>query len=107
MAFSDIDTSRVKVADFLQVKALISGKANGSFGIDSRLPFSTSGDQAFFLGNITLRLQGSLSLSPKKYVFSGTLKSFDDIYDFNKSTHRGWIGEALTRWGGWTARGPI
>jgi RHS repeat-associated protein len=99
MNFGDIDTSNVKAISFPQMQNLISGEKIGVFPIDSRTPFSTSGDQGLFLGNITLRLQGTLTLDQTSYSFNGTLKSFDDIYDFNKSTHRGAIGELLTRFG--------
>lgn len=97
MDFSDIDTSNVRPSDFPQVDDLISGEKSGGFAIDSRLAITTSGDQSLVLGNITLRLQGSLSLDESSYSFSGTLKSFDDKYDFNRSTHRGVLGEILTR----------
>lgn len=99
MNFSDIDTSTVRVVDFPQVRALVSGESVGEFSVDSRIPFSTSGDQAGYLGNITLRLQGRLALEQNFFGFRGTLKSFDDRYDFNRSTHRGILGEILTRWG--------
>ena len=33
------------------------------------------------------------------WSFDGTFKSFDDYYDFNKSTHRGWLAEILTALG--------
>src|SRR5699024_2117053 len=84
---------------FPGVESLVSGERQGNFSIDSRVPFSTSGDQSLFLGSITLRLQGSLSMDASTYSFKGTLKSFDDFYDFNKSTHRSLLGELLTRIG--------
>lgn len=99
MDFGDIDTSDVTASSFPQVEGLVSSDKKGVFAIDSRSPFSTSGDQALFLGNITLRLQGTLSLDSSSYAFKGTLKSFDDVYDFNKSTHRSVFGEVLTRMG--------
>lgn len=99
ISFDDVDTSSVQAIDFPQVHGLIGGDKNGVFPVDDRNSFSTSGDEAGYLGNITLRLQGNLSLSEGKYSFGGTLKSFDDRYDFNWSTHRSFLGEALTRFG--------
>ena len=98
MSFDDIDTSAVRPSQFGQVKSAISGPArDANIPIDDRMAFGTSGDQALFLGNITLRLQGNLTLSKSEcsWNFEGTLKSFDDYYDFNPA-NRGLIGELLT-----------
>jgi len=50
-------------------------------------------------GNITLRLQGTLTTSCVSescaYTFKGSLSAYDDPYDFNKA-HRGVVGEGLT-----------
>lgn len=53
------------------------------------------------LGNITLRLQGTLSIGEEEDddSFSGILKSLDDVYDFNASNHRGLFAEVLTKMG--------
>lgn len=99
MNFNDIDTSGVKPSSFGQVRDLINGDREGNFSVDAKRPFTTSGSQWGYLGNITLRLQGNLSLDSSSYSFKGSLKSFDDVYDFNKSTHRGVLGEILTRAG--------
>ena len=64
--------------------------------IDSEKSFSTTGDQAYFLGDISLRLQGTLSIRCDcTWSFQGTLKAFDDLYDANKS-NRSIIKEFLT-----------
>jgi len=102
MSFDDIDTSRVRPSQFPQVRTQL-GRAprDAALSIDDRLVFATSGDQALFLGDITLRLQGQLATrNGGTFEFSGTLKSFDDFYDFNKA-NRGFIGEFLT----WIGRG--
>lgn len=68
------------------------------------MAFSTSGDQALFLGDITLPLQWFLDIGTKgDFSFSGTLKSFDDPYDFNRGD-RSFVGEALA-WFGREAKG--
>ncbi len=98
MSFDEIDTSSVRPSLFPKVKAvLIKPCCKKETIIDDKIPFSTSGDQASFLGNITLRLEGTLKTTKKcNWSFFGTLKSYDDYYDFNKSTHRKFIGEFLT-----------
>jgi uncharacterized protein RhaS with RHS repeats len=98
MSFSEIDTSDVSPSQFPKVRSEISGSArDATIVVDDRMGFSTSGGQALFLGNITLRLQGTLTLKKSEctWKFEGTLKSYDDYYDFNPA-NRGIIGEALT-----------
>ena len=97
--FRSVNTSEVRPSDYKQVQGLIDGELNGARKIDDKLPFTTSGKDWALLGDITLRLQGTLKLDSSSYSFSGTLKSYDDVYNFNKSTHRGVIGEMLTRYG--------
>jgi RHS repeat-associated protein len=96
MSFDDIDTSGVRPSQFSGVRDKLVGDDRGDFPIDSRMVFSTSGDQALFLGDITLRLQGSINIGKEgDFKFSGTLKAFDDIYDFNRGS-RAFVAEALT-----------
>ena len=55
---------------------------------------------SLLLGNITLKIEGELTINESgESDFEGVLKSFDDVYDFNASTHRGIIGEVLTLFG--------
>lgn len=105
--FNDVDTSGVKPSDFNDVKDLISDGQNGLHPINDRMAYSTVGDHKLLLGNITLRLQGNLTLTDGGFGFSGTLKSYDDKYDFNQSTHRGIIGELLTSAGRSTPGAPF
>ncbi len=106
MSFNDIDTSDVNPEDFRAVKdELKKGCRRRSVPIKWRnkndnFPFSTSGDQGRFLGNISLKLEGNLEIYPDgTYEFDGAIRSFDDYHDFNKSNHRGRVAELLTKMG--------
>jgi hypothetical protein len=101
ISFGDVNTNNVRADEFKQVQDdLKKGCSDRSTAIDARLAFATTGEEAYYLGSITLRLQGTLSVSQNcNWSFSGNLRSFDDVYDFNASTHRGIIGELLTWWG--------
>lgn len=108
ISFLHIDTSSVRPSQFPAIKKYIApGKSclNQTIQIENAtLPFTTSGDQFYFLGNITLKLEGTLiTREDCSWEFKGTLKAFDDLYDFNPSNHRGTFGEILTRLG---ARSP-
>lgn len=109
MAFDEIDTTKVGVEQFPQIAKQLKNCKPGSYQIkwgnkNDNLPFSTSDDQALFLGNISLKLEGTLVVKEGgDWDFNGQLKSFDDYYDFNASTHRGTIGEVLT----WVGRNKI
>ena len=113
ISFDEINTSEVKVADFPAVKRLLSEKKTGKHPVtwknkNDNLPFSTSGDQSLYLGNISLKLEGTLEIKADcTWTFDGTLKCFDDLYDFNASTHRSAIGEWLTSIGRKTKGKPF
>jgi len=97
MQFNEISTSSVRVTSFPQVHSeLKRGCGSRTVKIDSRSGFSTSGDAAATVGSITLRLQGTLTICGCSWSFDGALKSFDDIYDFNRATHRSRLGELST-----------
>ena len=65
--------------------------------IDEVISYSTTGDQALFLGDISLHFSGTLTITPTgSWFFSGKLNALPDVYDFNKSTHRSKFGEMLT-----------
>lgn len=69
--------------------------------VDDKLAITTHLPEFLALGDITLRLQGEFykDMLSRKWVFRGQLKSFDDVYDFNPSTHRDPSAEAATRAG--------
>ena len=98
MQFSEINTSSLRPSQFPKVQSeLGKGCQEKSVQIDDRKPFTTSGDAFFTVGNITLPLQGTLNVQCDcSWRFQGVLKAFDDLYDFNPSTHRGWWGELTT-----------
>ena len=113
ISFDEINTSEVKVIDFPAVKRLLSEKKAGKHPVTwknkkDNLPFSTSGDQSLYLGNVSLKLEGILEIKTDcTWTFAGTLKCFDDLYDFNASTHRSAIGEWLTSIGRETKGKPF
>jgi RHS repeat-associated protein len=111
--FNSINTSDVSATDFQGFNnALSQARRAGrtqNVGIDTRQSYTTSGEDWPVYGRITLRLQGTLSVQCGKscsWSFSGTTKSFDDVYDFNKSTGRGVLGEILTAFGRNTSGTP-
>jgi RHS repeat-associated protein len=102
IAFSLVDTSDVKIADdFNDVEEWLEDQkgwlgsctaATKHFS-DARYGFTTSGtgDASLVLGDITLKYEGDVSIDCKcKYKITGTLKSFDDTYDFNMDITRPW-----------------
>ena len=53
-----------------------------------------------YLGDVSLKLEGRLVIKAGgDWTFTGTMKCFDDLYDFNRSTHRSLAGEILTALG--------
>ena len=87
--FSDINTSSVKTSNFNQAKAAIGSCKAGTYPIHDVVPFSTGGDAALYLGFITLKLDGAVTVNCDcSWCFSGTLSAYPDVYDFNRSTHR-------------------
>ena len=109
--FNLVDTSKVKVAkDFTDVKSFLNGsrnamscKAGSKKFTDARYGFTASGtgDASTVLGDITLKFQGDVKVKCDcKYEVTGTLKSFDDTYDFNTTAsdwfHRNPIRNVLT-----------
>ena len=113
ISFDEINTSEVSANDFPAVKRLLAQGRPGTYKVvwrnkDDNLPFSTSGDQSLYLGNVSLKLEGTLEIKTDcTWKFDGTLKCFDDLYDFNASTHRSWFGEWLTSVGRKTPGKPF
>ena len=88
LPFSEIDTSSVRPEDFpaVQVYLAVCGKGTHAIRYQSQSdnhPFSTTGAIATVLGDVTLKLEGTLEIRPSgDWTFDGTLKCFDDEYDF-------------------------
>lgn len=102
ISFDDIDTSSVSVTSFPQVNAALKDCKIGTTEIrwrnkDDNYAFPLEGKQKLFLGEVSLKLEGRLVVKAGgDWTFEGTLKCFDDLYDFNPSNHRGLAGEILT-----------
>ena len=100
MYIYEIDLSGVGPTYFYDVRDLLDFGRQGEYDIDARQAYSTTGEAANYLGDITLRLQGTLAISSSGvWSFNGVLKSYDDFYDFNISTHRDFWGELITAYG--------
>lgn len=103
--FSQLNTDPVLPSDFSAVRdSILLGP--GEYAIDGRLAYTTRGANADIFGDVTLRLQGTLTVEQTGYKFRGNLKAFDDFYDFNPSTHRGFVGEFATAVGRATPGSP-
>lgn len=98
MAFQDVDTSKIKVSHFPKIKQLISGQPRDAvIDVVDKENFLLPGGEMAFLGDCKLKLEGKLRLTKNGlWAFDGNLKAFDQPYDFNKSSHRGIIGEFST-----------
>ena len=95
--FNDIDTTSVKATNFSQVKPAIGSCSPGSYPVNGVAGFSTGGDAALYLGNITLKLIGTVTVNCDcSWCFQGTLSAYPDVYDFNASNHRTPAGEFST-----------
>ena len=103
--FSELKTENVRVLDFPDISSKIAGlrekvgpapecKSTDTVEIkDARKTWSPSGDIWYVLGHVTLKAEGILRLECKVLStspccactphFKGTLKSFDDRYDFD------------------------
>lgn len=105
ISFDDIDTSEVSVIDFPQVSNALARCRIGTTDIrwrdkDDNHAHSTYGAQKMYLGDVSLKLEGRLVIKAGgDWTFTGTMKCFDDLYDFNRSTHRSLAGEILTALG--------
>ena len=94
----DIDFSSLDIRNIKKIRSLLFKGEKGDFDILTKHPFQTTGDEASYLGRVTLKIEGTLTINKGTYVFVGSVKVFDDKYDFNTS-NRGLLGEALTWYG--------
>ncbi|HEG1754197.1 lipid II-degrading bacteriocin [Enterobacter kobei] len=80
---------------------IINSSVVGTFPISANFTRNTATDSAItgaYLGNITLATQGTLTVAANgSWSYNGVVRAYNDKYDFNPSTHRGAIAEALTR----------
>ena len=86
-----------------QIKDIIKSGVVGTFPVSTKFTHATGDYNVItgaYLGNITLKTEGTLTISANgSRTYNGVVRSYDDKYDFNASTHRGVIGESLTRLG--------
>ncbi len=86
-----------------QIKDIIKSGVVGTFPVSTKFTHATGDYNVItgaYLGNITLKTEGTLTISDNgSWTYNGVVRSYDDKYDFNASTHRGVIGESLTRLG--------
>lgn len=65
-----------------------------------KVPYNTSSDSwmtASWLGNITLKIEGTIIKQDNgKLFFQGGARAYNDIYDANPSTFRSSVGENAT-----------
>ncbi|WP_320159736.1 lipid II-degrading bacteriocin [Klebsiella sp. S69] len=92
--------SPMKIAE---ISNIVNSGVTGTFPITAKFSHAT-GDYnpvtGSYLGNITLKTEGTLTINSNgNWTYNGVVRSFDDRYDFNASTHRGVIGESMTRLG--------
>ncbi|EEL9686996.1 lipid II-degrading bacteriocin [Salmonella enterica] len=86
-----------------QIRSIVNSGVVGTFPISTNFTHATGDYNTItgaYLGNITLKTEGTLTVSSNgSWVYNGVVRSYNDKYDFNASTHRGVIGESLTRLG--------
>lgn len=85
------------------VAQIVNAGVVGSFPISGKFTHNTEDYNIItgsYLGSITLKTEGIVTVSSNgSWTYNGVVRAYDDKYDFNLSTHRGVIGEALTRLG--------
>ena len=106
MPFASIDTGWLLPTDFACVRSFISScHEPDSYAVSGTRTISTTGAQAYFLGQITIQLDGTITyLGGCNWEFDGTMTALDDTYDFNAAM-RGRVGETLTSIGRWLFSG--
>ena len=104
VVLSEVGTNGVRPSKFPQVASQLPKNSSccdeRKITIDDRKAFGTSGESAVIFGDVTFRLLGTLTINKDcSWSFEGQLRAFDDTYDFNRSTHRGFWGELSTEIG--------
>jgi uncharacterized protein RhaS with RHS repeats len=97
--FNKIDTRSVGPSNFSDINSALGSSKAGTVAIDQKIKYTVPGAAHYTLGDISLRAQGTVTtfcVETCVSSFEGTLKAYDDPYDFNKASHRSATGEALT-----------
>jgi len=97
MPFSEIDTDWLTPTSFDCVKNFVSScHEPEEYPVFGTRVISTKGAQQYYLGHITIRLDGWITYTGHcNWTFEGTIRGLDDRYDFNKA-NRGLVAETLT-----------
>ena len=106
MPFSEVDTSFLTPLDFDCVWSFIQDcHWPDSYWVSGTRVIATEGRQQYFLGHITVQLDGWITyLGGCNWSFDGTMWAHDDTYDFNAAM-RSRVGETLTAIGRWLFSG--
>jgi tetratricopeptide (TPR) repeat protein len=98
--FNQVDTSHIRVTEFPAVKAeLAKPGGKGRVTISSKKGWNARGGDAYLIGRGLLLLKGTFTHHEDcRWSFEGSLRSYDDDYNFNKD-RRGPIAEAMTTLG--------
>ncbi|MEI7375931.1 lipid II-degrading bacteriocin [Dickeya chrysanthemi] len=90
----------IKTTQISPIMNIVNSDAVGRFNINSNFNRNTSLDgviPAAYLGNITMRTEGTLTISSDgSWQYDGVIRAYNDIYDPNPSTHRDMLGEWST-----------
>ncbi len=90
VSFDEIDTSTIRPEHFNAINARIHAGVEGVYnfgGDDARESFTTNNLKDYTLyGDLSYKAEGILTIDKGgKWDFKGTLKAWDDIYDFTVS----------------------
>lgn len=80
--------------------SIVNAGRTGSFRVDSKFIYSTVQDSVIagaYPGNITLHTTGTVTIAANgTWNYNGAVRTYNDKYDANASSHRGALGEAST-----------
>lgn len=95
---------KISPSEIPAIMNIVNSGVVGTFPIASDFARDTFKDSVItggYLGNITMRTEGTLTISAGgNWSYNGVGRAYNDKFDFNPSTHRGVIAESLTRLGG-------
>ncbi|KZQ06454.1 colicin [Enterobacter kobei] len=91
---------KVTPQEIPELMKIVNSGVSGTFPISMKFTRDTSIDgviPAAYLGNITLRTEGSLDIKANgTWSYNGVIRAYDDVFDFNLGNFRGPIAESLT-----------